>query len=130
LQAIPILNDALSALDTIKEADITYIKKLTNPPSAIKTVLQAVCVVLDIKPAKVCGRPTQAQQQAFADASALSSLCLQDGMTDRMPTPLQGPGAPDQLSGCTMHCVGPGVHAVRGALFDCAAGKGRSRRTA
>jgi hypothetical protein len=60
LQAIPILNDALAALDTIKEADITYIKKLTNPPSAIKTVLQAVCVVLDIKPAKVRGRPKQA----------------------------------------------------------------------
>lgn len=53
LQAIPILNDALSALDTIKEADITYIKKLSNPPPAIKLVLKAVCVVLDIKPNKV-----------------------------------------------------------------------------
>lgn len=38
LQAIPILNDALSALDTIKEADISYIKKLGNPPGAIKLV--------------------------------------------------------------------------------------------
>lgn len=55
VQAIPILNDALSALDTIKEADIAYIKKLTNPPSAIKLVLEAVCVVLDVKPVKVCG---------------------------------------------------------------------------
>jgi hypothetical protein len=54
VQAIPILNDALSALDTIKEADIAYIKKLTNPPSAIKLVLEAVCVVLDAKPVKVC----------------------------------------------------------------------------
>eukprot|EP00879_Flechtneria_rotunda_P029523 GHRR01031937.1.p2 GENE.GHRR01031937.1~~GHRR01031937.1.p2 ORF type:complete len:413 (+),score=155.94 GHRR01031937.1:2862-4100(+) len=51
-EAIPILNDALSALDTIKEADIAYIKKLANPPSAIKLVLEAVCVVLDIKPVK------------------------------------------------------------------------------
>jgi dynein heavy chain len=38
LQAIPILNEALAALDTIKEADINYIKKLTNPPGAIKLV--------------------------------------------------------------------------------------------
>ncbi len=38
MQAIPILNDALSALDTIKEADINYIKKLGNPPAAIKLV--------------------------------------------------------------------------------------------
>jgi dynein heavy chain len=52
-QAIPILNDALAALDTIKEADISYIKKLANPPGAIKLVMEAVCVVLDVKPAKV-----------------------------------------------------------------------------
>lgn len=55
MQAIPILNDALAALDTIKEADIAYIRKLTNPPSAIKLVLEAVCVVLDVKPVKVGG---------------------------------------------------------------------------
>lgn len=55
-QAIPILNDALAALDTIKEADINYIKKLANPPGAIKLVMEAVCVVLDVKPAKVGGR--------------------------------------------------------------------------
>ena len=53
LQAIPIMNEALAALDTIKEADITYIKKLGNPPAAIKLVLEAVCVILDAKPAKV-----------------------------------------------------------------------------
>ncbi|GFH22159.1 uncharacterized protein HaLaN_19578 [Haematococcus lacustris] len=53
VKAIPILNEALAALDTIKEADITYIKKLANPPGAIKLVLEAVCVVLDVKPGKV-----------------------------------------------------------------------------
>ena len=53
LQAIPIMNEALAALDTIKEADITDIKKLGNPPAAIKLVLEAVCVILDAKPAKV-----------------------------------------------------------------------------
>lgn len=52
-EAVPILNDALAALDTIKEADINYIKKLGNPPAAIKLVLEAVCVILDQKPAKI-----------------------------------------------------------------------------
>ena len=40
--AMPILEDALAALDTIKEADITYIRKLGNPPGAIKLVME-VC---------------------------------------------------------------------------------------
>ena len=40
--ALPILEDALAALDTIKEADITYIRKLGNPPGAIKLVME-VC---------------------------------------------------------------------------------------
>eukprot|EP00798_Chlamydomonas_sp_ICE-L_P012762 gene12762-16013_t len=52
-EAVPIMNEALAALDTIKEADITYIKKLGNPPGAIKLVLEAVCVILDAKPAKI-----------------------------------------------------------------------------
>lgn len=50
---MPILNDALAALDTVKEADIAYIKKLANPPGAIKLVMEGVCVMLDVKPAKV-----------------------------------------------------------------------------
>jgi hypothetical protein len=29
-------------------------RKLANPPAAIKLVLEAVCVVLDIKPVKAC----------------------------------------------------------------------------
>lgn len=51
-EAMPILNEALAALDTIKEADINYIKKLGNPPATIKLVMEAVCVILDVKPAK------------------------------------------------------------------------------
>ena len=47
------MNEALAALDTIKEPDIVYIRKLMNPPLAIRLVLEAVCVVLDVKPVKV-----------------------------------------------------------------------------
>lgn len=70
LQAIPILNDALAALDTIKEADIAYIKKLQNPPSAIKLVLEAVCVVLDVKPVKVRLTHRHSRTQVLAEAAS------------------------------------------------------------
>ena len=50
--AMPILEEALSALDTIKEADVKYISKLMNPPQAIKTVMHAVCIVLGEKPVR------------------------------------------------------------------------------
>ncbi len=39
--ALPILQDALAALDTIKEQDVGYMRKLGNPPAAIKLVLEA-----------------------------------------------------------------------------------------
>lgn len=47
--AMPILEDALAALDTIKEADIVYIRKLGNPPGAIKLVME-VCYTLTNQP--------------------------------------------------------------------------------
>ncbi|KXZ49087.1 hypothetical protein GPECTOR_23g2 [Gonium pectorale] len=48
--AIPILEAAISALDTIKPADIKLVQSFKNPPSTIKLVMEAVCVLLDIKP--------------------------------------------------------------------------------
>jgi hypothetical protein len=41
------------ALDTIKPADIKLVQSFKSPPAAIKLVMEAVCVLLDIKPAKV-----------------------------------------------------------------------------
>eukprot|EP00898_Chlorokybus_atmophyticus_P003847 jgi/Chlat1/4463/Chrsp29S04567 len=52
-EAMPALKEALSALDTLKPADINYVKSLKNPPSAVKLVMEAVCVILDVKPVKV-----------------------------------------------------------------------------
>jgi hypothetical protein len=51
--AMPVLNEALAALDTLSANDINYVKKLANPPYLIKLVLEAVCVILEAKPAKV-----------------------------------------------------------------------------
>ncbi|XP_055844482.1 dynein axonemal heavy chain 12 [Episyrphus balteatus] len=44
-QAIPVLEEAISALNTLKPADITLVKSMKNPPSVIKLVMAAVCVI-------------------------------------------------------------------------------------
>ncbi|KAJ1517722.1 Dynein heavy chain 7, axonemal [Coelomomyces lativittatus] len=52
-QALPILESALSALDTLKPQDITMVKSMKNPPSGVKLVMEAICIMLDVKPARV-----------------------------------------------------------------------------
>uniref|UniRef100_H3B7G7 Dynein axonemal heavy chain 12 n=1 Tax=Latimeria chalumnae TaxID=7897 RepID=H3B7G7_LATCH len=52
-EAIPALEAALSALDTLKATDITIVKSMKNPPSGVKLVMAGVCVMKDIKPEKI-----------------------------------------------------------------------------
>ncbi|KAI4563747.1 hypothetical protein MJG53_016321 [Ovis ammon polii x Ovis aries] len=63
-EAIPALEAALSALDTLKasagmslcfisDSDITIVKSMKNPPAGVKLVMAAVCVMKDIKPEKI-----------------------------------------------------------------------------
>lgn len=49
-EATPAMEAALAALDTLKPADITIVKSMTNPPFGVKLVMEAVCVMRDIKP--------------------------------------------------------------------------------
>lgn len=51
--ALPILAEALDALNTLKEEDITFMKSMKNPPGQIKLVMEAVCVLKGVKPDKV-----------------------------------------------------------------------------
>ncbi|KAJ7552701.1 hypothetical protein O6H91_06G065600 [Diphasiastrum complanatum] len=51
--AMPVLEEALAALDTLSANDINYVKKLANPPAAVKLVMEAVCVILEVKPVKI-----------------------------------------------------------------------------
>ncbi|XP_032675191.1 dynein heavy chain 7, axonemal-like isoform X1 [Odontomachus brunneus] len=48
--AIPILEDAVVALNTLKPTDITLVKAMKNPPDTIKLVMAAVCVMLGVPP--------------------------------------------------------------------------------
>jgi dynein heavy chain len=52
-EAIPALNAAVAALDTIKKPDIDLLKNMGSPPAAIKLILEAVCVMKDVKPDKI-----------------------------------------------------------------------------
>jgi dynein heavy chain len=51
--AIPILEDAIQSLNTLKPSDITLVKSMKNPPDTVKLVLAAVCVMKSIQPDKV-----------------------------------------------------------------------------
>ncbi|XP_063362018.1 dynein axonemal heavy chain 3 [Cydia amplana] len=48
-EAVPALNAALDALNTLKPADITLVKSMKNPPAGVKLVMEAVCVMKGIK---------------------------------------------------------------------------------
>merc|ERR1719163_1424554 len=48
-EAIPALNAAVAALDTIKKPDIDMVKGMGNPPAAVKLVLEVVCVMMSVK---------------------------------------------------------------------------------
>lgn len=43
--ALPALNSALEALNTLTPQDITIVKSMQKPPTIIRMVLEAVCVI-------------------------------------------------------------------------------------
>ncbi|MBN3303948.1 DYH3 protein, partial [Amia calva] len=49
-EAMPALEAALAALDTLKPSDITVVKSMQNPPSQVKLVMESICVMKGIKP--------------------------------------------------------------------------------
>ena len=51
--AMPALNSALAALNTLTKGDVTEVKAMKNPPAAVKLVMEAVCHMLSIKPKRV-----------------------------------------------------------------------------
>ncbi|ALC44807.1 Dhc62B [Drosophila busckii] len=52
-KAIPVLEDALAALNTLKPADITLVKSMKNPPPVIKLVMAAVCVMKGLQAERI-----------------------------------------------------------------------------
>lgn len=52
-EAIPALESALEALDTLKPADISMVKAMKNPPGAVKLVMEAICIMKNVKPVRI-----------------------------------------------------------------------------
>uniref|UniRef100_A0A672V2K0 Dynein axonemal heavy chain 7 n=1 Tax=Strigops habroptila TaxID=2489341 RepID=A0A672V2K0_STRHB len=48
-QAMPFLENALAALDTLTAQDITVVKSMKSPPSGVKLVMEAICILKGIK---------------------------------------------------------------------------------
>uniref|UniRef100_A0A7N9AZR1 Dynein, axonemal, heavy chain 6 n=1 Tax=Mastacembelus armatus TaxID=205130 RepID=A0A7N9AZR1_9TELE len=49
-EALPALEHANQALNSLDKADISEIKVFTNPPELVMTVMEAVCILLNCKP--------------------------------------------------------------------------------
>ncbi|EDS37651.1 ciliary dynein heavy chain 11 [Culex quinquefasciatus] len=56
--AIPILEEAIQALNTLKPNDITLVKSMKNPPEVVKLTMAAVCVMKGIPADKVTDQAT------------------------------------------------------------------------
>ncbi len=52
-EALPALEAAVVALQSLFKSDIVEVKSMKNPPHAVKLVLEAVCLMMDVKPIKV-----------------------------------------------------------------------------
>lgn len=52
-EALPILNDALAALNTLTTADIAVVKTMKSPPIGVRIVMEAVCILKEVKPERV-----------------------------------------------------------------------------
>ena len=51
--AIPLLEDAMNALNTLKPSDITEVKAMKTPPGGVVMVMSAICDMMNVKPEKV-----------------------------------------------------------------------------
>lgn len=66
-QALPALEEAIKALNSLKRDDISEVKSFQNPPQAVQTVMNAVCLLL-----------SEDQVRPFSKCPAANSICFRD----------------------------------------------------
>ena len=52
-EAIPALETAIDALQVLNQADISTLKTMRFPPQGVRLCMEAVCILLGEKPAKI-----------------------------------------------------------------------------
>eukprot|EP00946_MAST-07B_sp_MAST-7B-sp1_P002136 g2136.t1 len=75
--AIPLLESAMKALDTLKKSDLDEVKNMKSPPSGVRLVMAACCVMFKVKPQKKDGETdywTPAKKELLGDMKFLQRL--------------------------------------------------------
>ncbi|XP_074517159.1 dynein axonemal heavy chain 1 [Sebastes fasciatus] len=54
-EALPALDAALASLKSLNKNDVTEVRGMQRPPQGVKLVIEAVCIMKDIKPKRVPG---------------------------------------------------------------------------
>jgi len=67
--AMPILNEALSALEVLNKNDMTVLKTMMSPPPGVKLVMEAVCILKKVEPMKKPDPSTGAMVKDYWGAS-------------------------------------------------------------
>ncbi|KAJ3181585.1 Dynein heavy chain 7, axonemal [Gaertneriomyces sp. JEL0708] len=70
-EAIPALEAAIAALDTLKKSDIDLLKTMKSPPAGVKFVMEAVCVMKDVKPVKVADSSGKKEESYWVPAQKM-----------------------------------------------------------
>lgn len=52
---MPLIHEAEAALNALTPADITGVKTMKSPPASVKIVMEAICILKDMKPEKMSG---------------------------------------------------------------------------
>lgn len=52
-EAMPILNAAMAALNTLTPQDVTIVRTMKSPPIGIRVVMEAICILKEMKPDRV-----------------------------------------------------------------------------
>lgn len=52
-EAMPLLDGAIKALNTLTKNDITEVKGMKSPPHPVKVVMEAICILKGLKPTRI-----------------------------------------------------------------------------
>lgn len=74
-EAMPMLESALRALDTLTKNDVTEVKGMKSPPSGVKLVLEAVCILKSVKPARVKDPQSGKMVEDYWEVTHLLCVC-------------------------------------------------------
>jgi len=69
--AMPMLEAALKALDTLTKNDIVEVKGMKSPPALVKLVLEAVCILKNVKPIRTKDKDSGKMVDDYWEASKL-----------------------------------------------------------